>query len=144
LTSVLSFELLVYFSIFFALGYCFYSILFVTVGATCTSTEELSQVMPLSMLPLMVSLVSTFYVMFNPSTSVARVLSLIPPFTPLVMLARVNVLRPPLWEVWLGIVLLVLGIVMVGWLAARIFRYVLLMHGKRPTLPELLNVMRAG
>ncbi len=60
------------------------------------------------------------------------------------MLARVNVLTPPLWEIWLGIALLALGIVASGWLAAKIFRYALLMHGKRPTLPELMSVIRAG
>ena len=84
------------------------------------------------------------YASLNPSTLSTRVLSLLPPFTPLVMLARVNVLTPPLWEVWLGILLLALGILVAGWLAAKIFRYALLMHGKRPTLPDLLGVMRAS
>ena len=144
LGSVLSIELLVYFSIFFTLGYFLYSVLFATVAATCTSTEELGQAMFAAVLPMVVALMSTFYVLANPSTLASRVLSLLPPFTPLVMLARVNVLRPPLWEVWLGIALLVLGIVVSGWLSAKIFRYALLMHGKRPTMPELLRVMRAS
>ncbi len=144
LASILSIELLVYFSILFTLGYFFYSILFATVAATCTSTEELSQALFAAMLPLIVALFATFYVLANPSTLATRVLSLLPPFTPLVMLARINVLPPPLWEVWLGIMLLVLGILVTGWLSAKIFRYALLMHGKRPTLPELLGVMRAS
>jgi ABC-2 type transport system permease protein len=143
LGSVLSIELIIYFSIFFALGYFFYSVLFATVAATCTSAEELTQAMFAAILPLIVALFATFYVIFNPSTLVTRVLSLLPPFTPLVMLARVNVLTPPLWEVWLGIGLLALGIFVAGWLSAKIFRYALLMHGKRPTLPDLLSVMRA-
>lgn len=144
LAAILSIELLVYFSIFFALGYFLYSVLFATVAATCTSTEELGQAMFAAVLPMVVALMSTFYVIFNPSTVATRVLSLLPPFTPLVMLARVNVLTPPLWEVWLGIGLLVLGILVAGWLSAKVFRYALLMHGKRPTLPELLGVMRAS
>ena len=144
LASILTMELLFYFSIFFGLGYFFYSVLFATVAATCTSAEELGQSMFAAVLPMVVALMSTFYVIFNPSTVTSRVLSLLPPFTPLVMLARVNVLRPPLWEVWLGIVLLVAGIVVAGWLAAKIFRYALLMHGKRPTLPDLLGVIRAS
>ena len=144
LGAILSIELLVYFSIFFALGFFLYSILFATIAATCTSTEELGQAMFAAFLPLIVALMSTFCVIFNPSTLTSRVLSLVPPFTPLVMLARVNVLPPPLWEVWLGIGLLVLGIVVTGWLSAKIFRYALLMHGKRPTLPELMSVMRAS
>jgi len=144
LGSILSVELIVYFSIFFALGYFFYSVLFATVAATCTSAEELGQTMFLAMLPLIVALMGALYASLNPSTLSTRVLSLLPPFTPLVMLARVNVLTPPLWEVWLGILLLALGILVAGWLAAKIFRYALLMHGKRPTLPDLLGVMRAS
>ena len=62
---------------------------------------------------------------------------------PLVMMARVNVLMPPVWEVWLSILLLVAAIVLVAWTAAKIFRYALLMTGKRPTLPELMAVVRA-
>ena len=143
LSAALRIELIFYFSIFFTLGYFLYSVLFATVAATCTSTEELGQALFAAMLPLIVAFLSTFYVLTNPSTVATRVLSLLPPFTPLVMLARVNVLPPPLWEVWLGIVLLVLGIVVAGWLAAKILRYALLMHGKRPTMPELLSVMRA-
>lgn len=144
LSTVLDGRLLFYFSVFFALGYCLYSILFATIAATCTSTEELSQSMFAAVLPMVLALMSTLYVIANPSTTAARVLSLFPPFTPLVMLGRVNVLPPPLWEVWLSIGLLVLGIVASGWVSAKVFRYALLMHGKRPTLPDLLGVIRAS
>jgi hypothetical protein len=59
------------------------------------------------------------------------------------MTARVNVLMPPLWEVWLGILLLAATSIASGWAAAKIFRYALLMTGKRPTLPELIRVVKA-
>ena len=144
LGSILDLELILYFSIFFALGYFLYSVFFAAIAATCTSTEELSQTMFAAVLPMVVALMSSFYVIANPGTTATRVLSLLPPLTPLVMLARVNVLTPPFWEIWLGIALLALGIVASGWLAAKIFRYALLMHGKRPTLPELMSVIRAG
>ena len=146
LAAILNMRLIFYFSVFFTLGYCLYSIVFATfatIAATCTSTEELGQSMFAAVLPMVLALMSTIYVIGNPSTTAARVLSLLPPFTPLVMLARVNVLPPPLWEVWLGIGLLVLGIAVSGWLSAKVFRYAHLMHGKRPTLPDLLGVMRA-
>lgn len=144
LGAVLSPALIVYFAIFFALGYFLYSVFFAAIAATCTSTEELGQSMFAAVLPMVVALMSSFYVIANPGTVATRVLSLLPPLTPIVMLARVNVLTPPLWEIWLGIALLALGVAAAGWLAARIFRYALLMHGKRPTLPELLSVVRAS
>ena len=144
LGAILSLELIFYFSVFFTLGYFLYSVFFAAIAATCTSTEELGQAMFAAVMPMVIALMSTFYVIANPGTVATRVLSLLPPLTPLVMLARVNVLPPPAWEVWLGIVLLGLAIVVTGWLAAKTFRYALLLHGKRPTLPELLSVIRAS
>ncbi len=135
--------LLVYFSIFFTLGYLLYSVMLAAVAATCTSTEDLSQSMMIAVLPMVVGLIAAMSVFTNPSTTVTRVLSLIPFFTPLVMLARVNILMPPLWEVWLGIGLLAATSVAAAWVAAKIFRYALLMTGQRPTLPDLLRVVRA-
>ena len=96
LGAILSLELIGYFSIFFALGYFLYSILFASVAATCTSSEELGQAMFAAILPMVVALMSTVYVIANPGTLATRVLSLLPPFTPLVMLARVNATSPTL------------------------------------------------
>jgi ABC-2 type transport system permease protein len=50
---------------------------------------------------------------------------------------------PPVWEVWLGIALLVAASVVAGGVAAKIFRYALLMTGQRPPLPDLIRVVTA-
>jgi len=143
LSAVLNARLLFYFAVFFSLGYVLYSILFAVVAVTCTSTEELGQSMMAAILPMVAALMVAISVISNPATTMTRVLSLFPLFTPLVMLARVNILMPPLWEVWLGIALLAAASVASGWAAAKIFRYALLMTGKRPTLPELIRVVKA-
>lgn len=143
LSTILNARLLFYFAIFFSLGYVLYSVLFAVVAVTCTSTEELGQSMLAAMLPMVVALMAAISVISNPATTTTRVLSLIPFFTPLVMTARVNVLMPPLWEVWLGIALLLATSIAAAWVAAKIFRYALLMTGKRPTLPELIRVVKA-
>jgi ABC-2 type transport system permease protein len=144
LASMISPTLLFYFAVFFALGYLLYSVMFAMVAVTCTSTEELGQSMFAAIAPMVIGLMVAISVLANPSTTATRVLSLIPVFTPLVMLARVNVLMPPLWEVWLGIGLLLLTSIAATWISAKVFRYALLMTGKRPTLPELIRVVRAG
>ncbi|MFQ5743406.1 MAG: ABC transporter permease [Acidobacteriota bacterium] len=131
-----------YFLIFLVLGYLMYVTLFSAVGATCNSTEELQHAMFPVMLPIMLAFFSTFYVITNPSSLATRVLSFIPFFTPLVMFARVNVAEPPLWEVWLGIVILIVGVVFSVWAAAKIFRVAILMHGKRPALVDLWRMVR--
>jgi hypothetical protein len=125
-------------------GYTLYSVLFAVVAATCTSTTELGQSMMAAVLPMVAAVMVAVSVISNPATTTTRVLSLIPFFTPLVMMALVNVLMPPLWEVWLGVALLVATVVAASWVASKIFRYALLMTGKRPTLPELVRVVKAG
>ncbi len=144
LSSFLSFNLLFYFAIFFALGYLLYSTLFAIVAATCTSTEELSQSLFPAMLPIIIALFASMFAAISPSALATRVLSLIPLFTPLVMLARVNVLMPPLWEIWLGIILLALGSLGAAWLAAKVFRFALLMQGKRPSFKDIARMIRAA
>jgi ABC-2 type transport system permease protein len=144
MSAVLNARVIFYYAVFFALGYLLYSILFAIVAVTCTSTEELGQSMMAAVLPMVVAMMAAMSVMANPATTMTRVLSLFPYFTPLVMLARVNVLMPPLWEVWLGVAIMLATSVASGWIAAKIFRYALLMTGKRPTLPELMRVVRAG
>jgi ABC-2 type transport system permease protein len=142
-TTVLNARMIMYFAIFFALGYALYSVFFAIVAVTCTSTEEMTQSMMAASMPMVLAVMIAMNVVANPATPLTRVLSLVPFLTPLVMMARVNILMPPLWEVWLGIGLLAASTVAVAWMAAKIFRYALLMTGKRPTLPELLAVVRA-
>lgn len=144
LTEMLNPTLLAYFAVFFALGYLFYAVLFAAVASICTSNEEFGQLAFPTMMPLMIGFFLTFYVITNPGTTLARVASMIPPFTPLVMLARINVLRPPFWEIALSIVLLVLGAAVMVWVAAKVFRFALLMHGKRPTLGTIFRLLRAA
>ena len=144
LTSVLDFHTLAYFSIFFFLGYLMYATLFAAVGATCDNIQEMQQAMFPVIMPVIMAFMSTLYVMTNPNSLASRVLSLFPLFTPLTMFARVNVSEPPLWEVWLGILLLVGASGLAIWGAAKVFRATILFHGKRPSYRELARMVRAA
>ena len=68
----------------------------------------------------------------------------IPLFTPFAMFARVNVAEPPLWEVWLGILLLLLGVVVSVYMAAKVFRVSILMHGKRPAIGDIWRMVKTA
>lgn len=142
LDQVLNLEIIFYFSIFFVLGYILYSTVFAALAVTCNSVEELSQALMPAILPFILAFLATFYAVMNPSSFATRVMSLFPPFTPLVMLARINVLQPPLWEIWLSILLLVCTIGMAVWITAKIFSFALLMYGKRMTFPEIIKMIK--
>jgi ABC-2 type transport system permease protein len=79
------------------------------------------------------------FVMRSPDSTVAVVLSLIPFFSPILMLMRVTTLLPPFIEIFASIVLMLLTIVFMIWLTSKIYRVGLLMYGKRPGFKEIIK-----
>lgn len=90
----------------------------------------------------MVSVILLPYVMANPSSTASVVLSLIPPFTPIILYMRICAQMPPAWQIAVGIALLAATVWAMIWLAARIYRIGVLMYGKRATLPEIVRWLR--
>jgi ABC-2 type transport system permease protein len=58
------------------------------------------------------------------------------------MMLRVSVLLPPFIQIGGAIVLLILAVLMMAWLAAKIFRVGILMYGKPPKFAEIVRWLR--
>jgi ABC-2 type transport system permease protein len=93
-------------------------------------------------MPLAACMFALGPVVSNPGGIVARVISLIPFCTPLIMYLRISLATPPAWEIALSIVLMIVSIYAVLWVASRIYRVGILMYGKRPNLPEILRWLK--
>jgi ABC-2 type transport system permease protein len=133
---------IVFFVLFFVLGFLFYSALSAAFGASVGSEQEIQQFSFIIVLPLVVGLVMATYILGHPNAPAVVALSLFPPFTPIVMYLRMAAQTPPLWQLALSVVLLLLAIWAMLWVASRIYRVGILMYGKRPTLPEILRWLR--
>ncbi len=138
----ISLGILFFFVLFFVLGYFLYATIYAGVGAMVNSEQEAQQMMlPISMF-IIAPILLIMYVIGNPSSQASVILSLVPFFAPILMLARIVVETPPAWQIILCLVLLAGTIVGLIWLVGRIYRVGVLMYGKRPTLPELLKWIR--
>lgn len=132
----------VYFVVFFILGYFLYSVLFATVGSMVNSEKEAQQLLfPISML-LVVPMLMMMLILKSPSGSTSVVLSLIPFFAPILMLMRICVLLPPFHQIAASIGILILTIILLIWVAAKIYRVGILMYGKRPNIGEIVKWIR--
>ncbi|HEX3985700.1 MAG TPA: ABC transporter permease [Acidobacteriaceae bacterium] len=131
-----------YFAVFFLGGFFLYSGLAAALGSSVSGEQEVQQFSFILISPLVVSVVLLPYVLGNPNSPAAVVLSLLPPFTPIIMYMRICSQMPPAWQVALSIVLLFASVWGMVWLAARIYRVGVLMYGKRATLPEMLRWLR--
>ncbi|HEY0529850.1 MAG TPA: ABC transporter permease [Gemmatimonadaceae bacterium] len=125
------------FLLFFLLGFIFYSSLYAAVGSSVNSESEARQAAS----PLMILIVSTAVfiqpVLLNPTGTAARVLSLVPFSSPIIMPIRMAVTAVSGMELAASLAFLAIGCVAALWLASRIYRVGLLMYGKRPTMREM-------
>jgi ABC-2 type transport system permease protein len=132
----------IFFIIYFALGYVLYSSVAAALGAMTNSEQELQQLNMFLMMPLFFCLMMLPVITSNPSSPLARLVSLIPFCTPLLMNFRVSLSMPQPWEIGLSIFLMIATIYAVLWVASRIYRVGILMYGKKPNLPEILRWLK--
>jgi ABC-2 type transport system permease protein len=131
--------LLVSFVLFFLLGFFFYAALYAAIGSAVNTVQEAQSLAFPVLLPIILGMVFFPAALEAPDGPLAVTLSMIPGISPLIMFLRIVVLTPPLWQVALSVGLMVLGILAVLWVSARVYRVGILMYGKKPTFPELVE-----
>lgn len=128
-------------SVYFVLGYLFYSAIFVSAGAPLSTEQEAQQVTSLLSLGLVVPLALSFPVMQDPGSTLAVALTMIPVFTPMMMAIRIPSQLPPLHEIVISLFILGASVFVMMQLAGRIFSASVLLTGKRLSFRELRNVL---
>jgi len=139
--------LISYFVVYLILGYLLYSTLFAFIGSIVNSDKEAQNfIFPITIMLLLPVLIA-MNVVQNPDSTLATTLSLIPFFTPTMMILRLNIMgvdhftfsEPIIFEATIGAIITAITIIAVTWFTARVFRVGILMYGKRPTLPEIIR-----
>jgi ABC-2 type transport system permease protein len=132
----------IFFFIYFILGYLFYASIAAALGAMTNSEQELQQLNMFLVLPLVVCFAALGTVLLTPDVMMSRVLALIPPFTPLLMYMRISLGHPLKSEIAASILLMSASICAIIWVTSRIYRIGVLMYGKRPNIPEILRWLK--
>ncbi len=130
------------FFLFFLLGYFIYATIYALIGSIVTNQEESQQFVLLAVFPLLVAFYLVFPVLRAPDSALAFWASLIPFTSPVVMLVRIVARTPPLWQIVLSLVIGFGTVVLLVWVAARIYRVGMLMYGKRATIPEIMRWLK--
>lgn len=138
-----SIELLLYFVVYYILGFLFFSATLTGIGSVCNTIKETQSLMMPVMLIFIIPMIAWPVLIQSPDGTMARVFSFIPPVTPMVMILRLSA-GADVWFVEIGatILLLAVAVLAVTWAAAKIFRTGILMYGKKPGLFEILRWLR--
>jgi ABC-2 type transport system permease protein len=133
---------IIFFIVYFALGYALYSSVAAALGSMTNSEQELQQLNMFLMMPLFLSMGMLVPIMTSPNSLLSRIVSQIPFCAPLLMNFRVSIAMPQPWEIGLSIGLILVTIYAVLWVSSRIYRVGILMYGKKPNLPEILRWLK--
>ena len=134
-------ELISLLFVFMIGGFLLYAAMYAAVGASVDSLQDAQQLTTPITLPIIIAFIILTIVMNDPSSPLVVWCSMIPFTSPIVMIGRIPS-GIPTWEIVTSIVLLYSTFIVMVWLAGKIYRIGIFMHGKKPTLKDLYKWLK--
>ena len=117
-------------------GFLFYASMYAAIGSAVDTPQDAAQFNGIIMMPVIVAIIVMMNVMNDPNSDLVFWCSMIPFTSPIVMMARIP-FGIPVWQVAVSLVVLYISFLIMTWIAGRIFRVGVFMHGKKPTWKDL-------
>ena len=123
-----------YLILFYLIAYFVVGSFMAAIGAAVNEPREAQSFMMPVMMVMMIPWILWFPISRDPNTLFATLASFTPPINTFVMLLRMtSTSPPPIWQVWLSILIGLASVYAALWFAAKVFRVGLLLHGKPPS-----------
>jgi len=132
----------VYFGLYFLQGYFIYATAYALIGSMVTTMQEGGQMAMPVVLTLVAGMFLAIPIIRSPNSSLAFWASMFPFFAPVTMLLRIVAETPPFWQIALSLTIGFATVVLLIWLASRIYRVGMLMTGKKASIPEMWRWIR--
>ena len=140
--SAIPLDTVLWFGLYFILGYFLYASIFAAAGALVSRVEEVSQVVTIIMMLIIVGFFGAYISFLNPNSTFAVATSLIPFTSPMVMFARIVLGSPALVEIIASVFILLASVFIGAWISGKIYSIGILLYGKRPTLRQVLMLVK--
>lgn len=142
--KALSPGLLLAFGVYYTLGFALYSLIYAAAGSLVSRPEDLQIIaLPLSLIAI-VGYIQAILALTGGITGFIRFASLVPFWSPFVMLTRLSVGRVEPIEILVSIGLLLVTIGITAVVAIRIYAAGVLLYGQRPGLRAYIAAARHG
>ncbi len=134
------FHVLPWFLVYMLLAVIMFGAMSAALGSTCSEAKDAQSLSFPTMLPAIFPMFVYLPVVKEPMSDFSTWISLIPPFTPLLMTLRMSTPESiPLWQPVVGLFGVLLCTLLFVWAGGRIFRVAILMQG---TPPKFANILR--
>ena len=122
-------------------GFLLYAAMYAAVGASVDEAQDAQQLTTPITIPIIFAFLILTMVMNDPNSPLVVWCSMIPFTSPIVMMGRIPS-GIPTWEIILSLVLLYSTFVVMVWVAGKIYRVGIFMHGKKPSFKDLYRWLK--
>lgn len=127
--------------VFMVGGFLLYAAMYAAVGASVDEAQDAQQLTTPITIPIILAFIILTMVMNDPNSPLVVWCSMIPFTSPIVMMGRIPS-GIPTWEIVLSIILLYLTFIFMVWVAGKIYRVGIFMHGKKPSFKDLYKWLK--
>lgn len=143
--SLIPMDVLPWFFIFTILNILMVGSGMAALGATCNDNKDAQSLTFPGILPAIIPMFLIAPIIADPTGPLATTMSLIPPFTPTIMVVRMaSTVTIPAWQPLVGLIGVILYTIFTVWLGARVFRTAILIQGQKPNLKALYKYAFKG
>jgi ABC-2 type transport system permease protein len=133
---------ILYFLLNYLLGLMTFLGLFASVGSVFENSQDAQQ----GMWPIMILIMIPFFIsmsmMENPGNSIARIASMLPFASIIIMPARMSIVEIPLWQILTSVLINIATLLVVFSAAGKIYRIGIMRTGKKPGFTEVVKWLR--
>jgi len=139
MADMVPFDVLPWFFSYLVCAIFMYGSIFSALGASCNDPKDVQSMTLPAMMPIIIAMFLMFPLIENSQTSYASIVSLIPFFTPMLMVVRIATpFGVPAWQPWVGLIGVMSFAIFFVWVSGRIFRVGILMAGA----PKFKNLIK--
>jgi len=134
------YHLLPWFFTFLLLNIIMVGSMMAALGSACDNAKDAQSLQFPAMLPVLLPMFVMLPMLKAPLSAFSTTMSLIPPFTPMLMTVRMATpVSIPVWQPIVGLIGVVLFTAFIVWVSGRLFRTCILMQG---TPPKFMNLVK--
>jgi ABC-2 type transport system permease protein len=140
LSDYVPYDVIPWFFAFLVLSITMLGSIMAALGSACNDAKEAKSATMPALMPLMIPMFTLMPIAMQPTGAFATTLSMIPIFTPMVMLMRLATPATiPAWQPWAGLAGVILLTVFAVWAGGRVFRVAILMQGRPFKLADIAH-----
>lgn len=145
LGNLVPYHVLPWFFIYMLLDIIMVGSIMAALGSTCNDSKDAQALQFPMMLPIIIPLFLMMPIILNPVGKMATICSLVPIWTPMLMLLRQTTsVTIPVWQPVVGLIGVVIFTLICVWTGARIFRSAIILQGKKPKFSTLVRYVIKG